>query len=205
MTVELPFDPDGLRKLLGGLGPQQRLVFALACSERLYPNYVVFADEQGWGEPETLRTALDLAWDAVLGQSPSLEVVRQLKKRVEDAEPDTEEFGTYLVSSALDATATAGLVLKLIEADDPGLAVEIASLSRDTVDMYVQVIEHLDPSDAALEKKILVHRLMQAELRRQRDDLRLLGATPWSPTEARRLKDAWRNPMVSSTGLSRHR
>jgi uncharacterized protein YjaG (DUF416 family) len=205
MTAELPFDSDGLRNLLLGLAPPQRLVFGLACSERLYPNYVVFAAEQGWGDPETLRAALDLAWDTILGQPPSPEVVRQLKERVEEAEPDTEDFGTILVSSALDAAAAAGLVLKLLEADDPDLAIEIASLSRDTVDMYVQAREHLDPSDTALEKKILFHRLMQVELRRQRDDLRMLASTPWSPEAARRLKDAWRDPPLSNIGLSRPR
>lgn len=152
MTVEPPFDPDGLRKLLLGLAPQQRLAFGLACSERLYPNYTVFAREQGWGEPETLRAALDLAWDAVLGQPASSEIVREIKKRVEDAEPDTEDFGTILVSSALDAATTAGLVLKLLEVDDIDVAVEIASLARDTVDMYVQAAENIDPSDTALEE-----------------------------------------------------
>jgi len=205
MAVEQPFDPDELGKLLLGLGEQQRLVFGLACSERLYPNYVVFASEEGWGEPKTLRAALDLAWDAVLGQPPSPELLRQLQKRVEAAEPDTEKFETILVSSALDAAATAGLLLKLLEANEPDVAVEIASLSRDTVDMYIQAIEHLEPSDPALEKKILLHRLMQAELRRQRDDLRMLGSTPWTAAEARRLKDAWRDPAVSNIGLSRSR
>jgi uncharacterized protein len=203
MTVEPPFDQDALRKVLVGLAPQQRLAFGLACSERLYPNYVAFAREQSWGEPESLRAALDLAWDAVLGQPASPESVRELKKKVEDAEPDTEDFGTILVSSALDAAATAGLVLRLLEADDLDFAVEIASLARDTVDMYVQAIEHLDPSDTALEKRILLHRLMQEELRRQRDDLRMLATIPWTPAEARRMKDACRDPVVSNIGLSR--
>ncbi|MBI2377228.1 MAG: DUF416 family protein [Deltaproteobacteria bacterium] len=202
MNVEAPFDPEELRKALLGLAPQQRLAFGLSCSERLYPNYVVFTGEQGWGEPKTLRAALDLAWDALLGQAPPLDAVRHLKKHVEDAGPDTGDFGTILVSSALDAATTAGLVLKLVEADDADLAVEIASLARDTVDMYVQVIEHLDPSDPAFEKKILVHRFMQAELRRQRDDLRELASRQWTPTEARRLRAAWRDPAASSIGLS---
>jgi len=201
MTVEPPFDQDGLRRRLVALTPQQRLAFGVACSERLFPNYVVFSDEQGWGSPDSLRAALDLAWDAILGEPPPPGDVRQLKKRVEDAEPDTEDFATVLVSSALDAAATAGLVLTLLDTDDPDIAVEIASLSRDTVDMYVRVTEHLDPSDAALEKKILLHRLMQAELRRQRDDLRTLASTPWTPAEVRRLKEAWRDPAVSNVGL----
>ena len=202
MTVEPPFDPEALRELLRSLAPQQRLAFGLSCSERLYPNYVAFTREQEWGEPDTLRSALDLAWDAVLDRPPSREVVRRLKKHVEAAEPDTENFGTILASSALDAAAAAGLVLRLQETDDSNIAVEIASLARDTVDMYVQMMEHLDPSEPALERKILNHRLMQAELRRQRDDLRQLASTPWSIVEARRLRAVWRSPAVSNLDLS---
>jgi hypothetical protein len=202
MTAEPPFDPVELRKLLLGLARQQRLAFGLSCSERLYPNYIVFAVEQGWGMPDTLRAALDLAWNALLDQPPSPEVVRRLSKVVEEAEPETEDFDTVLVSAALDAAATAGLVLKLLETDDPDITVEIASLARDTVDMYIQDMEHLDPSDPSLERKILVHRLMQAELRRQRDDLYHLAHTPWTREEASRLKAAWRDPDVSNIGLS---
>lgn len=180
------FDPVALKNLLTKLAPQQRLAFSLSCGERLYPNYVAFAAEQGWGEPSALRSALDLVWDVILDQPHSQADVRELKKRVEEAEPDTEDFGTILGSSALDAAATAGLVLVLLEADDPDVAVEIASLARDSVDMYIQVIEHLDPSDTELERKILRHPLMQAELRRQREDVRQLSSTPWTSKEARR-------------------
>lgn len=144
-----------------------------------------------------MRAALDRAWDALLGRPPSLDAVRELKGRVENAEPNTEEFQTILVSSALDAVAAAGLVLKLLEADDPELAVEIASLSRDTVDMYIQAVERLDPADAAFEKRILHHELMQAELRQQRNDLETLVSCSWAPAEVRRLKDAWREPEES--------
>jgi uncharacterized protein YjaG (DUF416 family) len=202
MNLEPSFDPLALRILLLDLAPQQRLAFGLSCSERLYPNYSVFSLTQKWGDPSTLRSALDLAWDSLLGRPRAQVDADGLKKKLEEAEPETEDFETVLVSSALDAAAGAGLVLKLMETDDPDLAVEIASLARDTVDMYIQAIEHLVPSDPDLERTILAHPLMQAELRRQRNDLRQLSSTPWTSKEAERLKVAWRDPGVSNTGLS---
>lgn len=203
MTVEPAFNPDELRPLLASLTRLQRLTFGIACSERLYPNYLVFAGEQGWGEPEPLREALDLAWNVVLGRPSSSETIRRLVKRVEAAEPEPGDFETVLASSALDAAMAAGLVLKLLEADAPEVVIEIASLCRDTVDMYIQDREALDLNDAALEEKILLHRLMQAELQRQREDLRILAGTPWSSAEASLRKEAWRAPKVGNLGLVR--
>ncbi len=46
---------------------------------------------------------------------------------------------------------------------------------RDSVDMYVQELEDMDPADPELEEKILAHKLMQEELRRQREDLEFLN------------------------------
>jgi len=47
MRIEQPFDPARFRRLLAGLPSQQRLAFALARSERLYPNYVLLASKDG--------------------------------------------------------------------------------------------------------------------------------------------------------------
>jgi hypothetical protein len=203
MMTEPAFDPQGLNILLTTMSPAKRLAFALGCAERLYPNYVAFVREQGWGDPEGLRAALDLAWCVLLGRSTEVHVVQELRRRIEDAEPETEDFQTILVSAALDAASAAGLILKLLEQDDPTIVVEIASLCRDTVDMYLQVVEELDPSDPAFETKILIHPLMQTELCRQRSDLEMLASVQWSEQDVRRLEKEWREPEVSNLGLRR--
>jgi uncharacterized protein YjaG (DUF416 family) len=117
-------------------------------------------------EPEVLREALELAWDTLLGQPVSWEKVRQLEKRVDAAQPDTEDFAIISSRPAMDEATTVSLVLKLLESDSVELVVEIAFLSRDTVDMYIQWIEPLGLSDTALEENILLHSLMQAERQR---------------------------------------
>jgi uncharacterized protein YjaG (DUF416 family) len=195
-----PFDAEQVREALTLLPPKRRLAFALGCSERLYPNYVAFHREQGWGDPQALRSALNAGWDVLKGHHPDPSVLARLRRRVHDAEPETEDFDTILVSSALDAANAAGLVLKVAETGDIESAVEIASLCHDTVDMYAQESESMDSTGAELEQQILSHPLMQEELRRQRDDLASLAQSGWTPDDVRRFEEAWREPEVSNIG-----
>ena len=201
MLSENQFDPEALRTVLLGFTPQQRLVFALACTERLVPNYAAFANEEGWGDVATLRAALDVAWDAALGSPPPVDVLHDLQARVTAAEPETTEHATILVSAALDAAAATGLVLCMVAHDDAEITVEVATLGRDTVDMYVQVLAGLAPSDPDLEEKIRGHELMKRELRRQSDDVAALRAAGHDASEVRRLAEKLREPRVGSLGL----
>jgi len=58
MKIEREFDPDRRRRSLTKLTPRKRVLFALACSERLYPNYLAFVAKHEWGDREALRAAL---------------------------------------------------------------------------------------------------------------------------------------------------
>jgi uncharacterized protein YjaG (DUF416 family) len=104
------------------------------------------------------------------------DVIERLRDAVATAAPDTEDFETVYVSSALDAAASAGLVLDYVLEGSTSSIVEIASLCRDTVDMIAQERENMDSSDPKLEERISSHPLMQAELKRQRTDLQSLAA-----------------------------
>ncbi|KYF72838.1 hypothetical protein BE15_01155 [Sorangium cellulosum] len=149
-----------------------------------------------------LRYGLDLAWGVLEGFEPSQESVNSARQQVRRAEPETEDFDTILVSSALDASASVGLLLKFIEDGGVGSIVEIASLCRDTVDMFVQDQDGLVPNDPKLEERILNHRLMQRELQRQQDDLLVLRSFSGLPTEVARLRENWRNPQKSNIDQS---
>lgn len=87
VVTEPPFDTEGLREQLLSLTPPQLLAFGLTCSERLYPNYVVFSREQGWGQPESLRASLDLAWDALSGRVPPPDVLSHLERSADSLIP----------------------------------------------------------------------------------------------------------------------
>ena len=197
-----PFNGSAIERALAPLSREAQVAFAISCCERLYPNYLAFKRETGWGEPDVLRKALDLAWSFLEGVWPSPDSVALVRQQIQAAEPETEDFNTILVSSALDAAACANLILQFVEEGGVGKIVEIASLCRDTVDMFVQDQDGLVPTDPKLEERILNHRLMQAELQRQHDDLLDLKSFSGLPTEVAKLREKWRNPQKSNIDQS---
>jgi len=192
------FSETVVAQALISLSAQQQLAFALSCSERLYPNYLAFKRETGWGNPSALRKALDIAWASLDRAAPSATTIAIAREQVLAAEPETEDFDTVLVSAALDAAVSADLILRFLEEGKPERVVEIASLCRDTVDMFVQDYECLAPTDPNLEDRILYHRLMQAELQRQHDDLLELRCFSGASPELDQLRAKWRYVEMSN-------
>jgi len=193
-----PFNEKALLKAIKGVPWKAQLAFALSCAERLYPNYLAFVKQQSWGEPSVLRAALDLGWSVLEGHASDLSDLKSLGDAVQRAEPETEDFDTILVSSALDAAASAGLVLQFLKDRNARVVVEIATLCRDTVDMFVQDVEGLTPSQPNFEEKILKHDLMQRELQRQHADLEELRNFTGTAEETARLKAKWRDSSSGS-------
>lgn len=164
------FDEAVLERELGSVSPDGLLAYGLLCCERMIPNYEMFQIQSGWGDAKVLRTALDIAWTRLIS-GPSDDVHSELRERCEDIAPDTEDFDSVLVSSALDAAVAVGRVMDLLENRDPAIVIEIASLAIDTVDMYVQEVLDIPRGARDLEERIRTHVLMQEELKNQHADL----------------------------------
>lgn len=179
------FDQRQLGMRLTRLGDDQRLAFGLACAERLYPHYVAFSCDIGWGEPSVLRAALDAVWTKVCGHPHSTEVLRQLHKNVETMIPDADDFQGRSVSSAMDAGCAVSYLLQLVLGEsEPGTIEEIADLAYATVDMLAQETPEflaarptnerqmiLESGRAAREATTLAQPIVQRELRLQAESL----------------------------------
>jgi uncharacterized protein YjaG (DUF416 family) len=189
---ELIFDERNLAEKLNRLSPREKLAFSISCAERLLPNYVVFHEKENWGDPEALRAGLDLAWEYLQRGESSPGAGEQLRARVEAAEPETEEFDSIHVSAALDAAAAVGLVLQLIEQPTTAKCIEIATLARDTVDMYVQELAGLDSNDPFIENAIRQAPLMQRELAEQARALETLQSWAGDRTALAEFEQRWR-------------
>lgn len=167
------FDEDILRQLLARLDPWKRVAFMALVSERIVPNYDQFRAESDFGDSQILRRAVEAAWSWLESDRKPNDLTT-LRAQVRQQAPDTERFSSPFTSAALDAANAVVSLLDAIDHPDRADAVEVASLARDTVDLYVQEIENLDPNDPRLEDAIRHHPLMQAELRRQREDVAYL-------------------------------
>jgi len=171
--MEADFDKNQLEPLVGKMSRGQKLLFMLSCCERLFPNYSFFQKKHNWGEPETLRMILDYLWESFKGGC-DIDTVKELTEQCNRIVPDSEDFDTIDVSSAMDAGCSVLSVLSFLLSESIERILDVAVLSYDTVDMYVQELEKMSPNDPGLERKIFEHRFVQQELKRQREDVEFL-------------------------------
>jgi uncharacterized protein len=165
----------GFTEAIQELSHPCRLAFAAACCERAYPNYVIFFQHARWGGPAVLRTSLTRIWDYIDGSIPALDDLSELEQKCESVTPDLDNFSTpdidVQAGAAQEAAFMVRLLLQFCRDNRPSYAVRIITFARDTIDMYVQVIEKLDPADPQLNEKIAKHPLMLQEIRKQENDL----------------------------------
>ena len=167
------FDSDNLRRMLHSLPDWKRVVFMAACCERMLPNYQSFSSATGYGDASRLRQALDQVWHWI----ETNQLPRDVSLLVEECNqqaPNTAEFNSAYTSAALDAANSVAIALEALGDETEDRAIEVASLARDTVDLFVQQRNHLDPNSPSLERQIAEDSLMQTELQKQKQSLELL-------------------------------
>ena len=200
--METEFDEHRLRKQLEGLSKWKQLVFMVCCCERMFPNYVIFANETGWGQKELIRRALDTAWTLLLA-ARSCANCSHLAQKCEDSAPDVDDFVSSYTSAALDAAVSAAILMEAFHDFDQSGPITIATLSRDTVDMHVRDIENIDTARENYKEKVLHHELMQTELRAQREDIEVVKDLAEDDVNAlHKLKGDWANRKIGSLGLA---
>lgn len=172
--MESEFNEDELKQKLVKLPFWKQLVFLLIVCQRLIPSFRAFAAETGGEGSTQLRGLLAKTWDSLLNGVSHTDFSSEAAL-AESLAPDTEDFDSVLVSSALDAAVAISLLMKAFSDQQTDTIVEAVTLVIDSVDMYVQELEDMDPANPDLEENILGHELMQNELRRQREDLEFLS------------------------------
>jgi uncharacterized protein YjaG (DUF416 family) len=168
------FDEERLARSLQRLSPWKQIAFMVQVGERMLANYQRFSADTGFGDVSVLRNALDTAWAWIeAGRLPS--DLAELREACERQAPDTEDFHSPYTSAALDAACVAAIILDALERPDEARPLEVATLARDTVDLFVAERMNLNPNAPGFEETILRHHLMQRELRRQRETLEALA------------------------------
>jgi uncharacterized protein YjaG (DUF416 family) len=197
---------NGLEKQLLQLPLSHQLAFAASCCERAYPNYRFFSEQENWGSAKSLRSALDAVWSFILEGILTEKNRAALLSECRAAVPDSDNFNSstetasVLVTAGQEATFMVILLLEFCRDQDPKYGVRIATFARDSVDMQVQVVEKLDPSDPKLEEKIGQHPLMLQELQKQEEELTMLKEIRTSD-ELKKFRRRVSNPQRSNIGI----
>jgi hypothetical protein len=143
----------------------KQMAFAYLTCERLFPNYVYFSNNFDFGSPAILREAIDFLYQNIFEKNPDKNKINLLAKKVEKNTPDTENFSTNFVSSALDACTAVLESLDFLVDNQFSRMKDISSFATDTVYMYIQYIDKLDFNiDKGFQQKIDNHPLMQKEV-----------------------------------------
>ena len=93
---------DKFYKKLHKLMPWQQTLFALALSERMYPNYCLYAESTGNGDVQQIRQALDTMWQYLTEKSMQVNLSAILEQ-LEAGMPDPQKEECYGARPALDA------------------------------------------------------------------------------------------------------
>lgn len=201
--MSLPaFNSENLLNRLQKMENKRQLAFGAACCLRLTPNYLAFNIDTKWGEVTSVNEALEAIWSFLNGTELTEEKINELIVSCENAAPDSEDFNSLYVSFAQDACFAICSVLDFILDNNVENIVKAATYATDSVDLYVQEIENLASNDSNLEQKILNHKLMQRELRKQQDDLiSLEQSVKFDVVFLKELKESWNNNGKSNLDL----
>jgi uncharacterized protein YjaG (DUF416 family) len=154
--------------ILKELDFNKQLVFAYLTCERLYPNYVFFSKNYGFGNPIELRKAIDYLYSNLINQKLDSKKINSLISNIDSLTPQPANYDTILASSALDACGVVYESLNFLLDKQSSRLDSISTMATDTVDMYIQEIAELDfNTDRYFQQKIDNHPLMQKEIKIQ--------------------------------------
>jgi uncharacterized protein YjaG (DUF416 family) len=154
----------------------KQFIFAYLTCERLYPNYLYFSKNYGFGNPDELKEAIDFLFSNIFNSNPDKKKIQLYISMVDRITPLPANYDTILASSALDACGVVYESLNFLLDKNTSRLDSISTMATDTVDMYIQETEKLDyNTDADFQKKIDTHPLMVKEIEVQKGIITFLS------------------------------
>ncbi|MDB9514037.1 DUF416 family protein [Kamptonema animale CS-326] len=180
MNLEF-YNLDLLEKELEKLPLLHRIAFAASICERMLPIYNVFSQQEGWGDPTSLRIALDEVWEVLQAKPVDEAKIRQLIDDCENAAPHSDyvmqsryDFEAQLTCSAIRSTLEA-----CIDCNSQHF-IDVMEFVRDIINGFLT--SRKDDADPNWYKKSLQeqeeyvssHALAKQEIAKEQEDLQRL-------------------------------
>ena len=184
------------------LEPERLVLFSLALTERMFPNFALFSRLLEYGDPERIRNLLDALWDQAQGGGSRVNAQAQLEQ-VEANLVDLDEFDMFGAIPAHDAMLALYSTLSCQMESEPSEAIAVSNLSYETVAAYIEFSDADDEmSDEALVRHINMHDLMQDEDAFQEEVLAQLQNGNLDASSVKKLRELAENQGVSNIGIS---
>jgi uncharacterized protein YjaG (DUF416 family) len=171
------FDESELARKIEQLAKQQRVAFAAACAQRLFPSYNRFAQKTGRGNSATLMSLLEALWkDLNQNQMSEAEIDSSISVCMGLIPQEEDQPWVNEQACAEDAASAVVYALRCRRTGETQEAAWAARRAYDCLDHYVISSERIDTNMPGQEERVLSHSLIQAELDRQHRDLDELHA-----------------------------
>ncbi|MDQ0473927.1 DUF416 family protein [Labrys wisconsinensis] len=168
----ITFDIKMLERRLSNLSYWDRVAFGVSIVERMMGSYNLFCEKNSL-DPSVLQKNLAEIWNFISIKKEDIELSVYIEE-CDRAAPYPDMYEDDLVSAAMDCAVALASIFRYLEDGEIVYICEVATLSRDSIDMYIQMVERLDSHGSAMELAISQHRLMQCELRNQAEDISFL-------------------------------
>ncbi|ERS91997.1 MULTISPECIES: YjaG family protein [Halomonas] len=190
---------SGFFQRLQGLEPRRQQAFMAALCERLLPNYALYAQTTGHGNPAGLRAILELVWERLSVREARIDFERQAEKLAELAPPEGDD--SFGARRATEAVAALSALLDTLQGEAPEAVLEVSRASRGGVRAFIELTEGEEDGErlAALVRE---HPLMADENDFQDAVLEAVEAGPLDRDALKALRRLGRNEGVSNLGLS---
>lgn len=190
---------SGFFQRLQGLEPRRQQAFMAALCERLLPNYALYAQTTGHGNPAGLRAILELVWERLSVREARIDFERQAEKLAELAPPEGDD--SFGARRATEAVAALSALLDTLQGEATEAVLEVSRASRGGVRAFIELTEGEEDGErlAALVRE---HPLMADENDFQDAVLEAVEAGPLDRDALKALRRLGRNEGVSNLGLS---
>lgn len=150
----------GFHERLQALSPGQQQAFMAALCERLVPNYVLYTQMTGAGNPAGLRAVLDLVWEHLSVSEARIDFERQAEKLAELEPPsDDDSFGARRAVEVIVALTS---LLDTLRGESSDAVLEVSRISKGGVRAYIEMTEGEEDA-GRLAKLVREHPLMADE------------------------------------------
>lgn len=168
---------ESIEKKIVKLSFKQQVLFAVLTCEKLLPHYRQFSMVEKWGNIEVLEDAIVMIYQFLQDIEVNDEELDGMYEKIAEITPDVVRFEGDLASYALDTCSAVSDAVEFLLSEDQSYLINIASIARETIDMFVQESEELTTDDEDMENRIAQSPYVKREAKRQQDILRkLLGA-----------------------------
>ncbi len=192
----------GFFNRIKALDTWQKTLLATALTERMLPNYQLFAQVTDQENSDKAMIALDLLWQSLTDRKFKLNFER-LINQMDALIPDEQQYDCYAVYPATDLLTALVTIFTALQQKIETDLINISKLSSSTVAAFIEASESDDAQISANDDWVFAHPLMQEERELQEQLLDWVEQlSPSDADEVKGLRKELREAGISNLGIS---